>query len=122
MAEGDLLGASADLVTAEAPLVDLLSNEPVERALNNESATEWPNLSPVKRDQADQNGSASGIDGHYMEDRNNSIDANNESGIDADTEGKERKEMNFLISDAKDLIQTPEADADLVENLRDRDG
>lgn len=72
---------------------------------------EWPNLSPVKHDQNDQNENT--MDSHYMEDRNNSIDVNNESGIDADTECKERKEMNFLISDAKDLIQTPENEIDV---------
>ena len=88
------------------------------QALNNEQVNEseqlndeWPNLSPVKHDQNSQN--ENNMDGHYIEDRNNSIDVNNESGIDADTEGKERKEMNFLISDAKDLIQTPENEIDI---------
>lgn len=96
-------------------------NDNLKDSTKDESATEWPNLSPVKRDHTDQNESSSGMDGHYMEDRNNSIDTNNESGIDADTEGKERKEMNFLISDAKDLIQTPEEDKDIIDSL-DKNG
>jgi len=63
----------------------------------NKSESEWPNLSPVKNEM--MNGGNT-MDSHYMEDRNNSITSNT-SGIDMDTEGKERKEINFMISDAK---------------------
>ncbi len=69
----------------------------------NKSASEWPNLSPVKHEML--NG-VNTMDSHYMEDRNNSITSNT-SGIDMDTEGKERKEINFLISDAKVIDYFP---------------
>jgi hypothetical protein len=49
--------------------------------------------------------------GHYQGDLLGGSDASNELGIDADTEGKERKEMN----------QKPKGDTDFVENRRNVD-
>ena len=76
---------------------------------NESNLNGWPNLSPVKRDQHGL--TLIDASGDYLEDRNNSIDENNESGISPDAEAfADDKQLNCLISDAKDLIQTPEED------------
>lgn len=117
--KSDVINSSEEIVTEQVINIELISSnlensnevikEPVENALNEQEPAvastygEWPNLSPVKKDQ-------NGVSGDYLDEvvnGNNSIDDTNESGIKPN--GLVLESAN-LVGDAADLIQSPVSD------------
>lgn len=116
------VNSSGEIVTEQVINIELISSnlensnevikEPIENALNEQEPianyNEWPNLSPVKKDQ-------NGVGGNYLDENgNNSIDDTNESGVKPN--GLDLQSAN-LVGEPADLIQSPvDENKNLFEN------